>query len=328
MAIYKINPAAIGAQLGTTAAAKAAIAVAQTMSPKLVQDVQRVLSVGNILGNTIGLKTGISIIDSLFSLNGDPTGQASSLLGGLTSKQARVIHDQVKALRVAKKNLFFVRITDGNPPLDDYPTRAPGAPPSLGELISSKIGAAAGTVVAGISGAVGSIAGASAGDFVNGMMGGGPVNGALGVGGGSASRSISAIAINSFDLLCMDVSYGPSIISDHVQVGSGFIDRPTGRNPIEMSITTMDDEAGSLKRWFNGKLDQVTHLDGTFGLPKDYIVGIEIVHAIPSDQVPGYKLAYSKTMKMRPQSIQMDLSRRDQAVAEHQLVFSQFDSWK
>jgi hypothetical protein len=304
MALFNTNASAIGEQLGTTAAGRAAQAVAQSMSPRLVQDVQRVLKVGNIFGQTLGLSTGIGAIDNLLSL-GDPRDTPTPLLGGLTLRQAQGIYEQVKATRVAKKNLFFLRIKDENPPKGAYPA---GSSSSDGLGGVSKVGPAAGVLTAGISGAVSSIAGA------------------LGFGAGDGG-SISSIARNTFDLLALDVSYGESLLSDSVQIGSGFIDRPTGSTETELQITTMDDEAGSLKRWFIGKKDQVAKPDGTFGLPWEYLVTIEVVHAIPSDQVEGYKLAYSKTMRLRPQGIQLDLSRREQAVSELQLTFSQFDSF-
>jgi hypothetical protein len=322
MALFNVDPRAIGEQIGTTAAARAAQAVAQSMSPKLVRDVQRVLKIGNIVGNTLGLRTGIGVLDNLFSLGGIED-TPSALLGGLTLKQVKVMHDQMKAARVAKKNLFFIRVMDQKPPTGSYQSGgANNVANSLSGLISSRIGPAVGTISSGISSAVNSIAGPSAGKFASELTGGALI--ALGLGG---ANSIGAIAANSFDLLAMDVSYGPSLISDHVQVGSGFIDRPTGRNPTELSITTMDDEAGSLKRWFNGKMDQVALPDGTFGLPADYLVTIEIVHAIPSAEVPGYELAYSKTMRMRAQTLQVDLSRREQAVAELSMTWTQFDNW-
>lgn len=318
MALLNINPGAIGQQLATTAAGKAAQAVAQSMSPKLVQDVQRVLKVGNIVGQTLGLKTGIGVLDNIFNL-GDVSNTATPLLGGLTFKQAKAMHDQLKAARVQKKNLFFIRVTDPNPPADVYqprPSSGGAGGKTIEGLISSKIGAAIGTVKAGL---------ASASNTINGAVN--SAASSLGLGGLISTTSIGAIALSTFDLLALDVSYGAALQSDNVQIGSGFMDRPTGSVPTEMSITTMDDEAGTLKRWFNGKLDQVARPDGTFGLPWEYLVTIEVVHAIPSSDVPGYDLAYSKTLRLRPQTIQGDLSRREQAVAEFQLQLVQFDSF-
>lgn len=304
MAFLTPNPKALAETISRTAAGKAAQAVSQAASPKLVSDVQRVLSVGGMVGNILGLRTGIQEIDNLMGL-GDARDTATPLLGGLTLRQAEAIYEQVSAARVAKKNLFFIRVTDENPPSGDYQPREAGGANSLAGLVKSRIGPAIDAVAAGISNAV-SRAGSALGLKVS-------------------SSAIAPIALKTFDLLALDVSYGPSLAGDHVQVGSSFLDRPAGRNPTEMQITTMDDEAGTIKRWVEMKTAQLARSDGTFGLPAEYLVTIEVFHAIPSDQVPGYTGAYSKKMRMRVVSSQHDLSRRDQALSECQLQFQEFD---
>lgn len=308
MALLNINPSSIVSTVATTAAGRAAQAVAQRMSPKFVRDVQRVLSVTGAVGGLLGVNTGIDALDGILGLRGDATNRPTPMLGGLSLAQAKAIYEQSKALRAARKNLFFLRITDENPPIGNYNPASPNASP----LSLSRIGAAAGELVQGIVGPVGSIASS--------------ISNSLGISlGGMAGTSIASVAVDCFDMLAVDVSYGTELVADHVQIGSSFIDRPTGRNPTDLTITTMDDEAGTLKRWVNGKINQVARPDGTFGLPAEYLCGVEIVHAIPSDQVAGYEAAYSKALRLRVQSINVDLSRRDQALAEYTIVFSQFD---
>lgn len=296
MALLNIDPSAIGETIAKTAGGKAAQAIAQRMSPKLVQDVQRILSIGGLIGDILGIG----------SIRDKPT----TLLGGLTLKQAQAIYEQVSSTRMAKKNLWFIRITDPNPPTGAYapppPPAKPGAKPS-----ESGIGASLGSITAGVTGALSKAGNALASK--------------LGVKGGS--KSVAIAALSTFDLLAVDVAYGSSVGGDSVAIGSGFMDRATGSMPTELQITTLDDEAGSIKRWFDGKLAQVAHDDGTFGLPGEYLVTIEVVHAIPSEQVPNYKLAYVEKMRMRPQAMQIDLSRRDQALAEYPMTFVQFDSF-
>lgn len=322
MALLNINPSAIGQTLATTAGAKIAMKVAQAASPKLVQDVQSVLKIGNAAGSILGIRTGIDAIDGLLAL-GPGNDAPNPLLGGLSLMQAKSIYQQMQALRHARKNLFFLRIWDENPPAGAYQPQASNfSSGGLGGLFASKIGPAANAVVSGISGAVSSIAGRSAGNFVAGVA-----NGALGSLGLDGGSSVAGAAMASFDLLAMDVSYGSSLISDHVQLGGAFMDRPTGRNPSEMQITTLDDEAGTLKRWFEGKMEQAVHTDGTFGLPWEYLVTIEVVHAIPSEQVDGWEGAYYKALRLRPEAVQVELSRRDQALMEHQFTFKQFDNF-
>ena len=292
MALLKPDPRAIGQTIATTAAARAAMAVAQAASPKLVRDVQRVLAVGGWVGGILGMN----------DIRDAPT----PLLGGLTLRQAQSMYEQVTAARVAKKNLFFIRIHDTNPPnlvLQD--NRGPTARGALAGLIESRIGPAVGNLASGIAGAANSVG--------------------LPVGVSAGSNRVADIAAPTLDLLAMDVSYNDALLGDHTQLGASFVDRANGRQPIEMNLTTMDDERGSLKLWFDAKMEQVAKRDGTFGLPVQYAVEIEVVHAIPSDQVENSHLAYRRMHLMRATSVQHDLSRRDQAVAEVQMTFAQVD---
>ncbi|MGW8422780.1 hypothetical protein [Comamonas sp. HJ-2] len=315
MALLKINPTAIGDMLGRTAGAKIAASIAQAASPKFVRDVQRVLDTSRLIGDLLGTN---------MPINGIPL----ELLGGLSLQQAKAIHSQMMEMRVARKSLFFIRITDENPPIGEYQPKSSIVDDSLGGLVKngiSRIGAAAGSAVNGIAGAVNDIAGKQASMAAKGLLGG--VVGGLGLSTGSTGESISQIAVSAFDLLAMDVNYSVSLQGDHQQIGSGFIDKPTGISPAELSITTMDDQAGTIKRWFDGKQAQVAHIDGTMGLPAEYLVTIEVVHAVASEQVANSLRAYSYTKRYRANSRSIDLSRRDQGLAEVQLNFTQFDNF-
>lgn len=179
------------------------------------------------------------------------------LLGGVTLERARQMHDMVREARVARKNLWFVRLTEASPP--------------------------------------------------------GP--GASGVGG-------------VLDLLALDVSYSPcTLVGEKTNVGAAVLDRLSGVESVELSMTVMDDEAGTIKRWFEAKCRQAAHPDGTFGLPVDYCVDIEIVHAVAAEDVPTRAQPYTSHFTMRPQSIQLDLSRRESGFQEHTITFTEFDSF-
>jgi hypothetical protein len=112
MALLKINPTAIGDMLGRTAGAKIAASIAQAASPKFVRDVQRVLDTSRLVGDLLGTN---------MPINGVPL----ELLGGLSLQQAKAIHSQMMEMRVARKSLFFIRITDENPPIGEYQPKAP-----------------------------------------------------------------------------------------------------------------------------------------------------------------------------------------------------------
>lgn len=294
MALLNVNKGSLANSIVKSAGALAAQAVSQAIPPRFVQDVQNVLKAGVFAGQLLGGGGG-------FGGFGDGTDVASPMLGGLSLAQAQAIYERTQSMSKARKNLFFLRVWERTPPEGVYQPQ-----PTGGSLSISRIGPAAGSIVSG------ALAGVAAALGVNGLGG----------------NSIAGVATSSFDMLAMDVSYGTSLISDHVQLGGTFIDRPTGRNPTELQITTMDDEAGTLKRWFEAKIEQVAHTDGTFGLPIDYLVKMEIVHAVPSEEVEGWETAaYRKTVLLRPESMQVDLSRREQALMEHQLVLRQFDPY-
>jgi hypothetical protein len=134
--------------------------------------------------------------------------------------------------------------------------------------------------------------------------------------------------LTTLNMLAVDVSYGPwSLQSDKVSIGASVVDRVTGIDATEMQITTMDDAAGTLKRWFDGKCSQVANSDGTFGLPADYCVTIEVVHGVASPEVDKSELYYRQKFKMRPHSVNHELSRRDATISEMTLNFQQFDTF-
>lgn len=154
---------------------------------------------------------------------------------------------------------------------------------------------------------------------------------AMKVGGVDASNGVPGL----FDLLAMDVSYGPSTITgDKVPLGSAVMDKVTGTEASEVQITTIDDETGTLKRWFQAKCGQVVNRDGTFNPQGKYAFEMEIVHGIPFDHgttpsLPPERVAraYSDVIRVRPVSIQYEMSRRDQALQELQMTFTQVDTW-
>lgn len=149
--------------------------------------------------------------------------------------------------------------------------------------------------------------------------------------GTAAGAGISGL----FDLLAYDVSYSPtSITGDKVPLGSGAMDKVTGAEATDIQITTIDDEVGTLKRWFELKSGQVINRDGTFNPVGLYTFDIEIVHGLPFDHGTEPALTaekidkvYSNKFRVRPVSIQFELSRRDQALQELQMTFAQVDTW-
>lgn len=228
--------------LKVTAAARIARTVAQKASPATIKKVQQLLQFKDFASGLLGL---------------NETGDVEQpLLGGLTLREAQEMYSQLAAAQLARKNLFFVRVIDYNPPPVEY---APGS-----------------------------------------------------------------YFTSLFNLFALDVSYGPSTLTgEKVPLGSAVMDKLTGAEAVELSITTMDDSRGSLKRWFDAKAAQAAHPDGTFGLPSEYWLDFEIYHATPKADENAYK----QLIRMRPVSAQHELSRRDQGLGEVQMTFTQFHTF-
>lgn len=130
------------------------------------------------------------------------------------------------------------------------------------------------------------------------------------------------------NMFATDVSYAPwTITGDAVRIGSGYMDTVQAAERVEMRVTTMDDAAGSLKKWFEERSLLIGHADGTIGLPVDYLVRVTVTHAVIGDNAIGAKSAKKDVFIMRPGNIEYDLSRRDQAMSELQMTFVQFDTF-
>jgi hypothetical protein len=230
----------------STAIGRAAVIAAQKASPGFIDVAQRIISAKSLYDLVFGVPFGDAPLASL---------------GYLTPRQLKAMQDKINEAGPARKNLFFVRITDGNPPLSGPATKVSGL----------------------------------------------------------------------FDLMCLGVSYAPSTITgEKTPIGSGVMDRVTGSEAIDLQLTTMDDEQGTLKEWFDAKAAQVCRQDGTFGLPAQYTVGIEVVHGLASNAVSSelIKRTYRASMLMRPANIQHELSRQDVGIQELQMTFTQVDTWR
>lgn len=233
------------------AGARAAAAATQRAMPQVVRDVRSLLD----------LPDQPSERNRSQGQAADIQGIPLALLGGLTLERARQMQQAIRDARLTRKNLWFIRVTDPNPP---------------------KIGYA----------------------FQGGHVGG------------------------VIDLLAVEVSYSPfTMAGEKVNIGAAVLDKLTGTEAVELSLTTMDDEAGTIKRWFEGKCLQAANPNGTFGLPADYCVNIEVVHAVSAPDVPTRVDPYKSFMTMRPQALQLDMSRRESAMQELGLSFSEFDTF-
>jgi hypothetical protein len=292
MAEFSINPRFIEtAQI--TAGARIAREIAQRLSPTAVKRIQQIMQAADFLDGALGL-------------SGNYEDKNQPLLGGISLTEAKATFAQLNDAQIARKNLFFIEVTDPNPPDLGYVDRPAGAAPGssgIGDIIDTGRRLVGGGLGAAISGGIGALTGR----------------------GSTASSAPRDVSIrHMFNLLATSVSYAPNtMVGEKIPFGSATSDRLNGTEATELSVTTMDDEVGTLKRWFEGKCAQAAHSDGTFGVPGEYLVNIAIYHAVikPDDR------AFKFHAKMRPQTMSHELSRSEQAMQEIQFTFSQFDSF-
>ncbi|MDQ7977143.1 hypothetical protein QYH69_07770 [Paraburkholderia sp. SARCC-3016] len=138
--------------------------------------------------------------------------------------------------------------------------------------------------------------------------------------------AIYAPGNRAFNMFVTDLDYAPATISgDKHRIGSASMDSVGGFEPIEMRMTAIDDVIGTIKTWMQYKCSLVTNADGTVGVPFDYLLKIRVLHSFITDasNQGGYEDEYI----MRPVSVSSSLSRREDAIQEVQLAFTQFDTF-
>jgi hypothetical protein len=104
-------------------------------------------------------------------------------------------------------------------------------------------------------------------------------------------------------------------------------DSVSGRERVDLRITTYDDAAGTIKAWFKERTNRMTPRDGTVGVPGDYLVQIRVLHAAINEDVAKVMGGYEERWIMRPNSLETELSRSENGLEEIAMSFSQFDTF-
>lgn len=129
-----------------------------------------------------------------------------------------------------------------------------------------------------------------------------------------------------FNMLAVDVDRGPSEISgSKVRAGSAQLDIVQSTEPVTLRITTLDDTQGTLKSWFEQHANAVVLPDGTVGLPGGpggYAITFTIQHAFV-----GGGGGFTGRVLCRAQSYEVSQSRREDALEELQMTFTQLDTF-
>lgn len=127
----------------------------------------------------------------------------------------------------------------------------------------------------------------------------------------------------TFNLFCTDIDLNPINLSgEKRRVGAAMIDSVQSSEAVDLRITTLDDHAGTLKLWFEQHADAVAARDGTVGVPASYAITFTVQHAFVGD-ARGFQ---GKGL-YRPVSYEVGLSRRDDALEEIQMTFTQLDTF-
>jgi len=127
-----------------------------------------------------------------------------------------------------------------------------------------------------------------------------------------------------FNLFVTSIDYAPlTMTGEKIQVGASSVDTVKSGEPVEMKMTTLDDEEGTVKKWFTAQSAATVHQDGTVGVPFEYAIEIDVLHAFVKDNDTGYR---DKGI-YRPANMDVSLSRSDKGLAELTLTFNQLDTF-
>ena len=266
--------------------------VASKFSPRQIGAISKFAGVSSILSETFGLST-------------DP---AHPLLGGITMQDAKLIMQTMRAQELARANLWFIEMEDLNPP--SLPSRDTGV---------SSVQKDGNSLFSSVLSITRTDPFSALGNTVRGA-----IQNAIPGAAQSQAGPTETTTPMLFNLFAQTVSYSPSTItSEKTNIGSTVMDGMSGTECVDMTITTLDDKYGTLKKWFDAKCGQAAHGDGTYGVPFEYLIKVTVHHMT----VEAAAWSYHNTYLMRPTAIQHDLDRGAQDLEKLHMTFSQFDTF-
>lgn len=139
----------------------------------------------------------------------------------------------------------------------------------------------------------------------------------------SATSEVGGDFSETFNLFCADAEVSlVNIAGDKKRVGGASVDCPSSSEAVELRFTTLDDQYGTIKRWFEEHASAVASRDGTFGVPASYAITFKVLHAYITEG-GGFQSAGL----YRPVSCEVGLSRREDGFEELQMSFTQLDTF-
>lgn len=129
-----------------------------------------------------------------------------------------------------------------------------------------------------------------------------------------------------FNMFATELEYGQfTITGEKRKVGGASVDIVNSAEPVELRLTTLDDQTGFIKTWFSTHCAATVAKDGTVGLPIDYAIRFRIVHGFITEN--SNFGGYEDIGNYRAGSAEFSLSRREDALQELQLSFVQLDTF-
>jgi hypothetical protein len=129
-----------------------------------------------------------------------------------------------------------------------------------------------------------------------------------------------------FNMFATELEYGQFTISgEKRKVGGASVDIVNASEPVELRLTTLDDQSGFIKNWFATHCIAAVAQDGTVGLPSQYAIRFKIVHGFITQG--SNRGGYEDIGNYRAGNVEFSLSRRDDALQEIQLSFVQLDTF-
>jgi hypothetical protein len=250
---------------------------------------QQTSPVVGLASNTL-LAGGVPTVQNV--LDGPPV----QLMGGVSLKRAKQIFDKARHTKYARKNLWYISIANVSPL--NLPFEAASSLAGLGQNLAGSF---------------------TSGDFFS-----------VDTLATAASMAVPFLNWSNFDfnLFATDVSYSPVQMNHStVHIGGAAFSNLDGKELVEVRITTLDDERGSIKSWFRKKASLMVMPGGAVGLPITYLLKVRVTHAFIDDEVAGANSAYYDEFVMKPTSIDTDLNRREDGMQELHLTFTQFDNF-
>lgn len=131
-----------------------------------------------------------------------------------------------------------------------------------------------------------------------------------------------------FNMFATSVEVTPNTITgEKRKIGGAIVDSVQSAESTELSITTLDNTVGRIKRWFEAHCAKVAPINGTIGLPSEYAITITVIHAALDQDTAGVASAYKNKGIFRPNNMELSLSRRDNELQEVRMTFSQLDTF-